>query len=152
MLALLMTLLILVAIFLIVLILVQKGRGGGLAGALGGMGGRSAFGAKAGDVFTRITIVVATIWILLSIVTFSYCSRMGEDKLGGGNQPPAGTTPPGTTTPGTAPTDPNQGGTPAVEPLGPAITPEPGTTPAPTTPSSETPSSDGPASTTPSGS
>ena len=35
------------ALFLILLILVQRGRGGGLSGALGGMGGSSAFGAKA---------------------------------------------------------------------------------------------------------
>lgn len=56
-----------VAVFLILLVLVQRGRGGGLAGALGGMGGSSAFGAKAGDVFTKITVVAATIWILLCI-------------------------------------------------------------------------------------
>jgi len=55
------------AIFLILLVLVQRGRGGGLAGALGGMGGSSAFGAKAGDVFTKITIGAATFWILLCI-------------------------------------------------------------------------------------
>lgn len=42
--------LLLVSIFLILIILVQRGRGGGLAGALGGMGGQSAFGTKAGDV------------------------------------------------------------------------------------------------------
>jgi preprotein translocase subunit SecG len=56
------------AIFLILLVLVQRGRGGGLAGALGGMGGSSAFGAKAGDVFTRVTIVAAAVWIVLCIV------------------------------------------------------------------------------------
>jgi len=56
------------AIFLILLVLVQRGRGGGLAGALGGMGGSSAFGAKAGDVFTRVTVVAASIWIVLCIV------------------------------------------------------------------------------------
>ena len=60
-------LLTLVAIFLILLVLVQRGRGGGLAGALGGMGGSSAFGAKAGDVFTRITVVAAAVWIILCI-------------------------------------------------------------------------------------
>ena len=54
--------------FLILLVLVQRGRGGGLAGALGGMGGSSAFGAKAGDVFTRITIVTASIWIVVCLV------------------------------------------------------------------------------------
>ena len=58
-------LLALLAIFLILLILVQRGRGGGLAGVLGGSGGSSAFGAKAGDVFTRITMVTAAIWIIL---------------------------------------------------------------------------------------
>ncbi|MCH2596774.1 MAG: preprotein translocase subunit SecG [Pirellulales bacterium] len=55
------------ATFLILLVLVQRGRGGGLAGALGGMGGSSAFGAKAGDVFTKITIGAATFWILICI-------------------------------------------------------------------------------------
>ena len=62
---LLMTLLCLTAIFLILLVLVQRGRGGGLAGAFGGMGGQSAFGTKAGDLFTRITIGVAAFWIIL---------------------------------------------------------------------------------------
>jgi preprotein translocase subunit SecG len=55
--------------FLILLVLVQRGRGGGLTGALGGLGGQSAFGAKAGDVFTRITIGAATVWILLCLAT-----------------------------------------------------------------------------------
>ena len=59
------------AVFLILLVLVQRGRGGGLAGALGGMGGSSAFGAKAGDIFTRITIVTAAIWIVLCIAAAS---------------------------------------------------------------------------------
>jgi preprotein translocase subunit SecG len=63
--SLMMFLLVVVAIFLILLILIQRGRGGGLAGAFGGMGGQSAFGTKAGDVFTRITIGTATVWILL---------------------------------------------------------------------------------------
>jgi len=62
---LLMTMLMFAGLFLIGLILLQRGRGGGLAGAFGGMGGQSAFGTKAGDVFTRITIGVAAAWILL---------------------------------------------------------------------------------------
>ena len=56
------------ALFLIVLILIQRGKGGGLAGAFGGMGGQSAFGTKAGDLFTKITIGVATLWIVLCMV------------------------------------------------------------------------------------
>ena len=55
------------SIFLIILILLQRGKGGGLVGAFGGMGGQSAFGAKAGDVFTRITIVTVSIWIFCCI-------------------------------------------------------------------------------------
>lgn len=57
-------LLLFLSFILIVLILLQRGRGGGLAGAFGGMGGQSAFGTKAGDVFTKITVVVAILWVL----------------------------------------------------------------------------------------
>jgi preprotein translocase subunit SecG len=59
------------SVFLILLVLIQRGRGGGLAGALGGMGGQSAFGTKAGDLFTKITIGVATFWILLCILSIN---------------------------------------------------------------------------------
>lgn len=58
-----------VSLFLILLILVQRGRGGGLTGALGGPGGQSAFGTKAGDLFTRITSFVALGWITLCAFT-----------------------------------------------------------------------------------
>lgn len=64
--------LILIAIFMILLILVQRGRGGGLAGALGGPGGSSAFGTKAGDTFTRITSYTALIWMAVCIVASVY--------------------------------------------------------------------------------
>lgn len=62
------------ALFLVILILLQRGRGGGLAGALGGMGGQSAFGTKAGDVFTKITSICAIAWILLCVVAVKYMS------------------------------------------------------------------------------
>ncbi|QDV22671.1 preprotein translocase subunit SecG [Aureliella helgolandensis] len=55
------------SLFLVMLVLVQRGRGGGLTGALGGPGGQSAFGTKAGDLFTRITIGVAVVWISLCV-------------------------------------------------------------------------------------
>jgi len=64
-------LLLLGSIFLILLILVQRGKGGGLTGALGGMGGQSAFGAKAGDAFTKVTVVTSLIWITLCMVTIA---------------------------------------------------------------------------------
>ena len=64
-------LLFLVSLFLILLVLVQRGKGGGLTGALGGMGGQSAFGTKAGDAFTRITVFTTLFWITLCMVTIS---------------------------------------------------------------------------------
>ena len=57
------------SLFLILLVLVQRGKGGGLSGAFGGMGGSSAFGAKAGDTFTRITIVASAVWILICMIS-----------------------------------------------------------------------------------
>jgi preprotein translocase subunit SecG len=57
-----------VGLLLIGLILIQRGKGGGLAGAFGGAGGSSAFGSRAGDTFTRVTIVVAAIWVLLIMI------------------------------------------------------------------------------------
>ena len=61
-------LLALTSLFLICLVLIQRGKGGGLAGAFGGVGGSSAFGTKAGDVFTRVTMITAGIWIALNML------------------------------------------------------------------------------------
>lgn len=55
-----------ISVLLIGIILLQRGRGGGLVGALSGLGGQSAFGTKAGDTFTRITIALAAMWVLLA--------------------------------------------------------------------------------------
>lgn len=63
-----MILLTLLSVLLTLVILIQRGRGAGLAGAFGG-GGQSAFGTKAGDIFTKITIVLITVWVLLAGVT-----------------------------------------------------------------------------------
>ena len=98
------------AVFLILLVLVQRGKGGGLSGAFGGMGGQSAFGTKAGDTFTRITVVTATLWILFCIVSAKYLgtsktSRFASAQSGAtttvvpgvnGNPAPGGVTTDGT--------------------------------------------------------
>ena len=78
--------LVVTSLFLILLVLIQRGRGGGLAGALGGMGGQSAFGTKAGDMFTRITVGVAAFWIVLCILSINVLSRQRpllRQNLGG---------------------------------------------------------------------
>jgi preprotein translocase subunit SecG len=58
-----------ISLFIVLIILLQRGRGGGLTGALGGAGGTSAFGVKAGDIFTRITAISVLLWIILCALT-----------------------------------------------------------------------------------
>lgn len=80
------------ALFLIMIILVQRGRGGGLSGALGGMGGQSAFGTKAGDAFTKITVGMSIAWIVMCIITSLALGR-GGSAFDSGEIPPASTPP-----------------------------------------------------------
>ena len=95
------------SLFLILLVLIQRGRGGGLAGALGGTGGQSAFGTKAGDVFTRITVGVAAFWILLCILSINVLGRQktlfSSDLGGAAPQSTAPTTEPVTPSTGESP-------------------------------------------------
>ena len=60
--------LIAISLFLILVILVQRGKGGGLVGAFGGAGGSSAFGTRAGDTFTKITLYMALVWVLVIMI------------------------------------------------------------------------------------
>jgi len=87
------------SIFMIFLVLIQRGRGGGLAGAFGGVGGSSAFGTRAGDVFTRITIVTASVWIALNM---GLVMRTNQEKgvQRSALDPEGGATAPAPATPG----------------------------------------------------
>lgn len=76
-------LVLLIGVFLILLVMIQRGKGGGLAGAFGGMGGSSAFGTRAGDLFTRITIGVAAAWILLLMIQGVLIQRSVHPPEGG---------------------------------------------------------------------
>ena len=67
-----------ISLFMIFIILIQRGKGGGLAGALTGTA-QSAFGAKAGDTMTRVTLVVSLIWILLISVTILAMNNTDDD-------------------------------------------------------------------------
>jgi preprotein translocase subunit SecG len=75
-------LIVLLCLCLIAIILIQRGKGGGLAGAFGGAGGSSAFGTKAGDVFTRTTVGIAIAWILLAMVMVVLTNRHNESAWG----------------------------------------------------------------------
>src|SRR6266851_6346009 len=87
-------LIILLGVFLILLVLIQRGKGGGLAGAFGGVGGSSAFGSRAGDTFTRVTIITAAVWVLLIMI------------MAKAIQPPRSTTPSAGRSAPAAPVDP----------------------------------------------
>jgi preprotein translocase subunit SecG len=138
--AILTALLILTSLFMICLVLIQRGKGGGLAGAFGGMGGSSAFGTKAGDVFTRVTMITALIWIIMSMMLVVLYNRGstsawdGDASPGGGRAKQVAPTPAGARgkTPASkstaAPSPATSGSSPA--PLSdPVISVEPGPTP-----------------------
>ena len=63
-------------IVLLFLILIQGGKGGGLAGAFGGAAGQSAFGSRAADQITWITLGASAAWLFLVIVTVILIPRM----------------------------------------------------------------------------
>ncbi|MFN0197125.1 MAG: preprotein translocase subunit SecG [Planctomycetaceae bacterium] len=81
-----MLLLGIVGALMIILILLQRGRGGGLAGAFGGAGGQSAFGTKAGDVFTKITVIFAVIWVALACANILLLRHNAAGNFGGGQK------------------------------------------------------------------
>lgn len=62
------TLFILVCVLLIIVVLLQKGRGGGLGSAFGGLGS-SAFGTRVGDVLTWVTIILTAVFLILAVLT-----------------------------------------------------------------------------------
>ena len=59
---------IILSLLLMFLVLIQRGKGGGLAGAFGGAGGSSPFGSRAGDAFTKITLYLAAVWVLVIMI------------------------------------------------------------------------------------
>lgn len=67
------------AIALIGIVLLQAGKGGGLSGAFGsGMGSETLFGARTGDVLTRATAIMATIFISTSLALAYLSVRTGS--------------------------------------------------------------------------
>src|SRR5262245_42534798 len=67
-------------VLLILLVLIQKGRGGGLASAFGGMGGNTAFGSKTGDVLTWATSILFGVFLILAIGLNLLANKRHEDS------------------------------------------------------------------------
>jgi preprotein translocase subunit SecG len=55
-------------ILMLIIVVIQRGKGGGLAGAFGGVGGSSPFGSRAADQFVRITLWLAGVWVLVIMI------------------------------------------------------------------------------------
>lgn len=81
---------ILICLFLILLVTVQNDKGGGLAGAFGGMGGGGAFtGSSAATILTKITTWAAVAGFIVLLAMNAVGSRtrqvgLGESELKGG--------------------------------------------------------------------
>ena len=81
------------AILLMIVILLQRGKGVGLAGAFGGTGGGTAFGAKTGDILTWVTIVGAVMLLAYTVVLNYLFVESGPGLIpGAGGTTPAQTT------------------------------------------------------------
>ena len=124
------TLMVTVSLILILLVLIQKGRGGGLASAFGGVGGHTAFGSKTGDVLTWATSVVFGVFLILSVVTGVVFERVNDQRMRTGAvavpAAPAGGTNTGANSGGAPVNIPSQVPPPAPDP-GAAGTPNPTT-------------------------
>ncbi len=69
-----------VCVFLILVVLLQQSKGGGLSGSLGG-GAAQVFGGRgAGNFMTRLTGVVAAIFMITSI-SLAYLSSAGDREM-----------------------------------------------------------------------
>jgi len=113
------------AVIIIILVLLQKGKGGGLAGALGGMGGQSAFGTKAGDLFTKITVGVAIVWIVVCLVATRFAPDLAGNPIDVTQAPGAQQAPSQTPPSGEKPADSG------AKPAAPAAPEKPASLPAP---------------------
>ncbi len=89
------------AVLLILLILIQKGKGGGLTGALAGGIASGVLGAKSKEPLTWITIGLVSVFLFLAVVMAKFYRPQVSDFGGGQTQqiptdqqiPPAGQLP-----------------------------------------------------------
>jgi preprotein translocase subunit SecG len=83
----------LAAVILTLVVLIQKGKGGGLSSAFGGLG-NSLLGTKTGDFLTWVTICIVAVWLLLSIVTAKWYKPHTSEYLRSEQAPVAPVTAP----------------------------------------------------------
>ena len=71
---------VLAALILVFIVLIQKGKGGGLSAAFGGIGS-SLLGTKTGDFLTWVTISIVAVWLLLSIAAVKWFKPRASEYL-----------------------------------------------------------------------
>ncbi len=76
------------AVLLILIILVQKGRGGGLSGALTGGAAGNLLGSKTGDFLTWVTVSLVGMFLLLTILMAMFYRPIASSAAPG-QEPPA---------------------------------------------------------------
>lgn len=74
---------VLAAVALVLIVLIQKGKGGGLSAAFGGIG-TSLLGTKTGDFLTWVTISLVAVWLLLSVAAAKWFKPQVSEFLQGG--------------------------------------------------------------------
>jgi preprotein translocase subunit SecG len=77
---------VLAALILVFIVLIQKGKGGGLSAAFGGIGS-SLLGTKTGDFLTWVTICIVAVWLLLSVVAVKWYKPLASEYLQGEQVP-----------------------------------------------------------------
>ena len=83
----LVTIYILICFFLILVVLLQQGKGADIAGAFGGGGSQTAFGARSGaTVLSRATTVCAVLFIL-GALALAIIGQRGVGSVVGGRAP-----------------------------------------------------------------
>ncbi len=75
----LMVIFVIVAVILILVILVQKGKGGGLSGALGGGMASGVLGSKTGDFLTWLTIGLVGLFLFLAVILAKFYRPVVSD-------------------------------------------------------------------------
>ncbi len=98
---------VLIGVFLIFIIMLQRGKGGGLVGALGGMGGASAFGPKADVQVLKLTIGLAVAWVFLACVGIFFNRWYAPATYGPTGKPPVAAAPETKGVPAKDKTDPS---------------------------------------------
>ena len=101
---------VLIALGLILVVLLQSGKGADIGAAFGGGSSQTVFGGRGAATFlSKLTTVLAVLFMVMSIVLTLHASRLGTSTVIPEDRPmPASSTPAQTTPAPTAPAPPSQ--------------------------------------------